>query len=276
MPSCALSVTSDLSVGWQFLFGWLFAITTGMDRKNVVDSRPLWISHRGYKHNLGENTRAAFDRAVELGFPAIETDLRVTLDGHIVLYHDENLRKFGDRKTSIEDLTRQEVEQRLRFPCGNTPMFIDEFIERYQACRWCFDMKRESADRATEILKRYNHSLIENNTIFLCRTMRQERVLRTFYPRAKFFAQKIECYLIGVAFLLGGEPLIPFNESKIYSVSPRFCGKSLFTSKVFASYQEKGAQVLAYLPDPLQARKAVTAGVDMVLTDGMIPSDLHR
>ena len=260
-------------MGWQF--GRLSAITTGMDRRNVTSNRPLWISHRGYKHNLGENTRAAFDRAVELGFPAIETDLRVTLDGHIVLYHDENLRKFGERKTSIEDLTRQEVEQRLRFPCGNIPMFIDEFIERYQACRWCFDMKRESADRATEILKRYNHSLIENNTIFLCRTMRQERVLRTFYPRAKFFAQKIECYLIGVAFLLGGEPLIPFNESKIYSVSPRFCGKSLFTPKVFASYQDKGAQVLAYLPDPLQARKAIAAGVDMVLTDGLIPADLQ-
>lgn len=246
-------------------------MTIGMDRKNVASSRPLWISHRGYKRGLGENTRAAFDKAVELGFPAIETDLRVTVDGHIVLYHDDTLVKFGDRRTSVEDLTRQQVEQRLRFPCGNIPMFIEEFIERYQGCRWCFDMKGESADRATELLKSYDHDLIESNTTFLCNTARQEQVLRDLYPQAKFFARKTECYLIGIALLVSGNPLISFNKDKIYSVSPKFLGKSLFTPKVFARYQDRGAQVLAYLPDSAQVQQAVAAGVDMVLTDGTIP-----
>ncbi|MFQ5514544.1 MAG: glycerophosphodiester phosphodiesterase [Myxococcota bacterium] len=50
--------------------------------------RPLNIAHRGASAEAPENTRAAFQLALEHGADMIETDLHPTRDGHIVLHHD--------------------------------------------------------------------------------------------------------------------------------------------------------------------------------------------
>lgn len=59
----------------------------------------LIISHRGYHRDLPENTLAAFEAAVKLGVDGIETDLRWSADGQIVLYHD---RLAPDRREVLE------------------------------------------------------------------------------------------------------------------------------------------------------------------------------
>lgn len=57
---------------------------------------PTVIAHRGGSGYAPENTRAAFDRALALGFPDIEFDVRATRDGVPVLLHDATL----DRTTN--------------------------------------------------------------------------------------------------------------------------------------------------------------------------------
>jgi len=54
------------------------------------------IGHRGAAALAPENTWAGFDRALALGVDAIETDVRATNDGELVLFHDERL----DRTTN--------------------------------------------------------------------------------------------------------------------------------------------------------------------------------
>jgi glycerophosphoryl diester phosphodiesterase len=49
---------------------------------------PLRIGHRGAAGHERENTTRSFLRALDLGVDLIETDLRETADGAIVLYHD--------------------------------------------------------------------------------------------------------------------------------------------------------------------------------------------
>lgn len=50
---------------------------------------PFVIGHRGASSELPENTLPAFARALGYGVAGIETDLRLTKDGVIVLFHDE-------------------------------------------------------------------------------------------------------------------------------------------------------------------------------------------
>ncbi len=232
-----------------------------------MPERPIWISHRGCTRQFAENSRPAFDAACEAGFDVIETDLRVTADGHIVLYHDRTLVKLGKPDTSIEQLTKAEVSA-LRHPGGVGLMFFDEFVTRYRGRRWALDIKKESAARTIELLQGYERSLFEQGTIFLCERRRHERQLRRLFPTAKFFARKSQCYFIGIAMLLGAAPLLTLSRGKAYAVSARLCGKSLFEPEVFARYQSKGARVVAYLPaDDVEARRAMAAGADMILTD---------
>ncbi len=59
-------------------------------------SSVLLAAHRGDKKNYPENTMPAFEAALRAGVDMIETDIRITSDGELILIHDRNaLRTTG-------------------------------------------------------------------------------------------------------------------------------------------------------------------------------------
>jgi glycerophosphoryl diester phosphodiesterase len=65
---------------------------------------PLRIGHRGAAGHQRENTTRSFLRALELGVDLIETDLRETADGAIVLCHDPRIDDHQVRTSTLADL----------------------------------------------------------------------------------------------------------------------------------------------------------------------------
>ena len=57
---------------------------------------PIRFAHRGSRVLWPENTAEAFQGAVDLGFRYIETDVRITRDDVVVVFHDATL----DRTTN--------------------------------------------------------------------------------------------------------------------------------------------------------------------------------
>ena len=58
-------------------------------RAPIVSLRRLFVvGHRGAARYEAENTIPSFEKALELGANAVETDVCVTRDGHFVLWHD--------------------------------------------------------------------------------------------------------------------------------------------------------------------------------------------
>ena len=84
--------------------------------------RPLAIAHRGASMRAPENTVAAFEAAVGLGAFAIETDLRLTRDGHLVCHHDSDLRRIADIALPIADV---ELGDLWRWVPGRVPTLDD-------------------------------------------------------------------------------------------------------------------------------------------------------
>jgi glycerophosphoryl diester phosphodiesterase len=77
---------------------------------------PLILAHRGASHRAPDNTVEAFELAIAEGADAVETDVRATRDGVLVLHHDATLPDgrtvagcpFGELRAAVPRLVRLE------------------------------------------------------------------------------------------------------------------------------------------------------------------------
>ena len=68
-----------------------------------LDLPPPWlVAHRGGSLIAPENTLAAFERAVALGADALEVDVRLTSDGAVVVFHDDDTARLTGEPGTIE------------------------------------------------------------------------------------------------------------------------------------------------------------------------------
>ena len=66
-------------------------------------------AHRGASAYAPENTKIAFEKAIELKANGIELDLQKTKDGKIVIFHDNSIDKKSNGLGKIEEYTYQEL-----------------------------------------------------------------------------------------------------------------------------------------------------------------------
>ena len=69
---------------------------TASDLASAARNVRLIVAHRGSSVDRPENTLASYRRAIEAGAGAIEVDLRLTRDGHLVSLHDPRLDRTTD------------------------------------------------------------------------------------------------------------------------------------------------------------------------------------
>lgn len=73
------------------------------------------VGHRGVVKLHQENSLAGFRRAIELGIPAVELDVRLTADRVPVVLHDADLARLTGDLLDVRDLTWDQVSKlRLR------------------------------------------------------------------------------------------------------------------------------------------------------------------
>ena len=72
-------------------------------------SRMYVAAHRGDSYNYYENTMTAFKKAIECGSDMIETDIHLTLDGELVLIHDDKVDRTTNGKGSVDKMTFKEL-----------------------------------------------------------------------------------------------------------------------------------------------------------------------
>ena len=73
--------------------------------------KPIAFAHRGGASDAPENTMPAFQRAIDLGYIYIETDVHVTRDGVLLAFHDDDLSRTCSRPGLICELDYAEVSQ---------------------------------------------------------------------------------------------------------------------------------------------------------------------
>ena len=77
------------------------------------DAAPIGMVHRGGGSLAPENTLAAFAYAIGLGYRYVESDIRPTADGRLVLFHEATLDRVTDGSGPVAARTLAEL-RRLR------------------------------------------------------------------------------------------------------------------------------------------------------------------
>lgn len=73
------------------------------------EDRPLAFAHRGGAKRWPENTLFAFENALALGYRWIETDLHLSADGRLVVFHDATLDRTTNGTGAIAKATLGEL-----------------------------------------------------------------------------------------------------------------------------------------------------------------------
>ncbi|HTN69929.1 MAG TPA: glycerophosphodiester phosphodiesterase family protein [Methylomirabilota bacterium] len=69
------------------------------------------IAHRGASGNFPENTRLAFEQAIEARADMIELDCQLSEDGHVVVFHDERLMRTARVRGMVSDKTLEQLKE---------------------------------------------------------------------------------------------------------------------------------------------------------------------
>jgi glycerophosphoryl diester phosphodiesterase len=99
---------------------------------NRSATAPLVVAHRGSSQVRPEHTLGAYLAAIDEGADALECDVRLTADGHLVCIHDRKVNRTSNGKGSVSTLelpyltgldfaAREQERRRMRRPLLNQP-----------------------------------------------------------------------------------------------------------------------------------------------------------
>src|SRR3546814_18282817 len=100
---------------------------------------PKWltktpVAHRGL-HDIAkgvpENSRFAFQKAIEAGY-AIETDVRITGDGQVAVFHDADLTRLCGRDGIVARMTLAELKAQKLPGTAETVTSFRDLLDQVQ------------------------------------------------------------------------------------------------------------------------------------------------
>jgi glycerophosphoryl diester phosphodiesterase len=78
---------------------------------------PEYQVHRGYwREGIQENTLESFREARRRGAEMVELDVQLSSDNIVVVFHDDDISRFSQQNTSVQNLTAQELKELVNAP----------------------------------------------------------------------------------------------------------------------------------------------------------------
>ncbi|MBT8194610.1 MAG: glycerophosphodiester phosphodiesterase, partial [Acidimicrobiia bacterium] len=117
------------------------------------DPTPYAVAHRGSRLLWPENTMESFQGAVDLGYRYLETDLHRSIDGALMVFHDDTLDRTTNGSGAVSSRTAAELNQldaayhfapHEGYPRRGTGVGIptlDEVFDAFPSIRLVVDLK---------------------------------------------------------------------------------------------------------------------------------------
>jgi glycerophosphoryl diester phosphodiesterase len=233
---------------------------------------PIPFAHRGGAAEVGgENTLAAFGRAVEMGYRYLETDGRVTADGVLLAFHDETLDRVTDLTGRLEDRPWAEVRH-ARVGAGGDPIVtMEDLLGAFPGHRFNIDPKMDAAVpplaealRRTKAWDRVNVAAFSDRRLLQLRRAVDRPICTSMGPAA-----------IARLRLAGyGVPVGPFGAACV-QVPTSYKGRTLVDGRFVREAARREIPVHVWtIDEPDEMHRLLDLGVGGLMTDR--PSVLKR
>ena len=236
-------------------------------------NRPIVIAHRGGARESTENTIGAFQRAIKIGAGGIETDIRLTRDGVVVVYHDEYFGRVEGvaseaRTRLISDMTYSELSRQTLPPVGEdrggrrVPT-LDELLSDVKQGLLNIELKRgarfgELVDRTIASLKSFSE--LDRVVLEPPDLATAERLRAALGPRLKLHINP--GYDESVPYMVSLERVLKFKPHSI-SVSYKKLSR-----EIVELAHKAGVEVWVWTVDSPDIAEAMRLlGVDAIKTD---------
>lgn len=250
----------------------------------IPGKRPFVIAHRGAARLAPENTMAAFETAHASGLvDAIELDVQLTADRHLVVMHDKTLERTTNgsgalRSFTLAQLKRLDAGYRFSLDSGKTFPFrdqgitiptLDEVFARFPEQVFLVELKDSSTFAVAKLAETIARFDAYNRVIVVLITAKHGAAiaLRRLDPRIKTGHSSREISLfVGLSRTrLGG-----FFKARglTFEVPMRKFRLKLPTASFIRQAHQQGVSVLVWtINDPSAMRQCIALGVDGIITD---------
>jgi glycerophosphoryl diester phosphodiesterase len=239
----------------------------GIRHPYVDRDGPLAFAHRGGAKEAPENSRAAFRYAVGLGYSYLETDLRATSDGIVVLNHDPTL----DRTTTSSGMVAQMPWETVRdVQVGGEPILtLDEFMDEFPDQMLNIDCKDDhTLEPLIRTLRRRGEQVFERICVGAFSQRRLDHIRIVFGPRLATSTGPAE--IGGIMARSRGLPVrLPRAPHVVAAQVPlRWRQMNILTPAFVEVAHSLGMDVHAWtIDDPDTMRALFATGVDGIVSD---------
>ncbi|GAB7185447.1 glycerophosphodiester phosphodiesterase domain-containing protein [Kitasatospora sp. Ki12] len=230
---------------------------------------PLAFAHRGGDLGHPENSLAAFEAAVALGYRYLETDVHATSDGVLVAFHDSRLDRVTDRAGAVAELPWESV-RRARIGGSEPVPLLEDLLGAFPGARFNIDVKAApavaplvEAIRRTDAWDRVCVGGFSDSRLAAVRAAAGPRLATSLGPRE--VARLRLRSLAGP--LLRGRAAAPF-AGVCAQVPERHRGVRVVDRAFVRTAHRLGLQVHVWtVDDPTRIRALLDLGVDGIMAD---------
>lgn len=228
----------------------------------------LAFAHRGgaFHPDLEglENSVAAFEHALDLGYRHLETDVHATRDGVLLAFHDAALDRVTERTGRIEELSYVDVAAALIAGREQIPS-LETLLERFPDAFFNIDIKSETAIRPLAGLldRTRTHDRV-------CVASFSHRRITAFrrHTRGQVLTAASPPEVATVRYSPGPLPRGVRTRSGPLQVPHRFRGLRVVTPGLVARAHRAGRQVHVWtIDEPGEMHQLLDLGVDGLMTD---------
>ena len=210
-------------------------------------------AHRGASEYTPENTLLAFYTGIYMGANGIETDVQMTKDGILVLFHDDTIIRLTGAEGSIQDFTLEQLRQFTFENNGFTDKIVafEDFLQQFgwRDITFAIEIKQAGIEsQVVDLIRKYN---MESKTIVTSFMLDSVRAAKNYAPELKvgFLTRTVSDELLAELKTMGAEQLCPIATD--------------VTAETVARWHAEGFEVRAWgVKDENLMRQVYDAGAD--------------